>query len=108
MSGRKGKGGKSPVPHDGLFKTFLTHTDTARDFLALHLPAELLQLCDLTTLQLESGSFIEENLRTYFADVLYSLDATGGEGYIYTLIEHQSSPDRHMAFRLMRYSIAAM
>jgi hypothetical protein len=37
MSGRKGKGGKSPVPHDGLFKTFLTHTDTARDFLALHL-----------------------------------------------------------------------
>ena len=76
MSGRKGKGGKSPVPHDGLFKTFLTHTDTARDFLALHLPAELLQLCDLTTLQLESGSFIEENLRTYFADVLYSLKTT--------------------------------
>jgi hypothetical protein len=63
------KGRESPVPHDGLFKTFLTHTDTARDFLALHLPAELLQLCDLTTLQLESGSFIEENLRTYFADV---------------------------------------
>lgn len=54
MSGRNRKGGKSPVPHDGLFKTFLTHTDTARDFLALHLPAELLQLCDLTTLQLES------------------------------------------------------
>ena len=108
MSGRKGKGGRSPVPHDGLFKTFLTHTDTARDFLALHLPAELLQLCDLTTLQLESGSFIEENLRTYFADVLYSLKTTEGEGYIYTLIEHQSSPDRHMAFRLMRYSIAAM
>lgn len=42
MSGRNRKSGKSPVPHDGLFKTFLTHTDTARDFLALHLPAELL------------------------------------------------------------------
>jgi predicted transposase/invertase (TIGR01784 family) len=108
MSGRKVKHGKSPAPHDGLFKTFLAHKDTARDFLALHLPAELLQLCDLTTLQLESGSFIEKNLRTYFADVLYSLKPTEGEGYIYTLIEHQSSPDRHMAFRLMRYSIAAM
>lgn len=108
MSSRKGKGGKSPIPHDGLFKTFLTHADTARDFLTLHLPAELLHLCDLNTLQLESGSFIEENLRTYFADVLYSLKTAEGEGYIYTLIEHQSSPDRHMAFRLMRYSIAAM
>ncbi|STS00389.1 putative transposase [Klebsiella pneumoniae] len=40
--------------------------------------------------------------------MLYSLKTTEGEGYIYTLIEHQSSPDRHMAFRLMRYSIAAM
>lgn len=47
MSGRKGKVGKSPVPHDRLFKAFLTHTDTARDFLTLHLPTELLLLCDL-------------------------------------------------------------
>jgi predicted transposase/invertase (TIGR01784 family) len=105
---QKRKGREVPVPHDGLFKTFLTHTDTARDFLALHLPAELLQLCDLTTLQLESGSFIEENLRTYFADVLYSLKTASGEGYIYCLIEHQSSPDKFMTFRLTRYAVAAM
>lgn len=96
------------VPHDGLFKTFLTDPATARDFLAIHLPPALLQICDLDTLQLTSGSFIEEDLRTWFADVLYSLKTTNGEGYLYVLIEHQSSPDRHMAFRLMRYCIAAM
>lgn len=98
----------TPVPHDGLFKTFLTDPDTARDFLTFHLPAKLLKICDLSTLKLESGSFIEENLRPYFADVLYSLRTENGSGYIYTLIEHQSSPDKHMAFRLMRYAIAAM
>jgi predicted transposase/invertase (TIGR01784 family) len=27
---------------------------------------------------------------------------------VYVLIEHQSSPDKHMAFRLVRYAIAAM
>ncbi|MDX7527185.1 Rpn family recombination-promoting nuclease/putative transposase, partial [Enterobacter hormaechei] len=27
---------------------------------------------------------------------------------IYTIIEHQSSADAHMAFRLMRYAIAVM
>jgi predicted transposase/invertase (TIGR01784 family) len=27
---------------------------------------------------------------------------------VYVVIEHQSSPDNHMAFRLMRYAIAAM
>lgn len=31
-----------------------------------------------------------------------------GKGYIYALIEHQSSPDAHMAFRMMRYAIATM
>lgn len=31
-----------------------------------------------------------------------------GLGYVYVVIEHHSSPDNHMAFRLMRYAIAAM
>lgn len=74
----------------------------------LHLPAELREICDLNTLKLESGSFVEDDLRQYFSDVLYSLKTSAGDGYIHVLIEHQSTPDRHMAFRLMRYAIAAM
>ena len=96
------------TPHDLVFKTFLSRMETARDFIAIHLPPALLRLCDLQTLQLESGSFIEEDLRPYFSDMLYSLKTSCGDGYIHVLIEHQSSPDRHMAFRLMRYAIAAM
>lgn len=98
----------TPVPHDALFKTFLTHPETARDFLDIHLPPALRETCDLSTLQMESGSFIEEDLRAYFADVLYSVKTTKGDGYVYCLIEHQSSPDRHMAFRMLRYAVAAM
>lgn len=99
---------RTPTPHDLVFKTFLSTMETARDFIAIHLPSALLQLCDLQTLQLESGSFIEEDLHPYFSDMLYSLKTACGDGYIHVLIEHQSSPDRHMAFRLMRYAIAAM
>ncbi|MDL5029953.1 MULTISPECIES: Rpn family recombination-promoting nuclease/putative transposase [Vibrio] len=98
----------TPTPHDALFKQFLTHPETAKDLLDIHLPAELREICDLTTLKLESGSFIEENLRPYYSDVLYSLKTSQGEGYVYALIEHQSRPDKYMAFRLMRYAIAAM
>lgn len=94
--------------HDAVFKTFLSHPETARDFMLLHLPPALLKICDLTTLKLESGSFVEDNLRLYFSDVLYSLKTRRGDGYAYVLIEHQSSPDKQMAFRLMRYAIAAM
>ncbi|MGE0969626.1 Rpn family recombination-promoting nuclease/putative transposase [Klebsiella sp. WOUb02] len=98
----------TPVPHDAAFKAFLTNPDTARDFIALHLPAELRAVCDLSTLKLESGSFVEESLRAYYSDVLWSLKTTAGDGYIHVLIEHQSSPDKHMAFRLLRYAVAAM
>lgn len=96
------------TPHDAVFKTYLSHPDTARDFLQLYLPQALLEICDLRTLHLASGNFVEEDLRPYYSDILYSLQTTAGEGYIYALIEHQSSPDRHMAFRLMRYAVAAM
>ncbi|EMY4689134.1 Rpn family recombination-promoting nuclease/putative transposase, partial [Yersinia enterocolitica] len=98
----------TPTPHDALFKNFMTQPATACDLLEFHLPPELRQLCDLSTLRLESGSFIENNLRACYSDVLYSLKTTAGNGYVYALIEHQSSPDKHMAFRLMRYAIAAM
>ena len=94
--------------HDAVFKTFMCHTDTARDFLEFNLPVSLRQLCDLDSLKLESGSFIEENLRAYYSDVLWSLKTAEGEGFIYVVIEHQSSPDAHMAFRLMRYAMGAM
>lgn len=62
-------------------------------FLDIHLPSSLRQLCELETLRLESASFIEEDLRACYSDVLWSLKTTAGEGYIYVVIEHQSSPD---------------
>ncbi|EGR1335218.1 Rpn family recombination-promoting nuclease/putative transposase [Vibrio parahaemolyticus] len=94
--------------HDGLFKSFLTVPETAKDFLNVHLPEHIKQICNLDTLQLQSGSFLEEELVPYYSDVLYSMETDSGVGYVYALIEHQSSPDKHMGFRLMRYAIAAM
>lgn len=98
----------NPTAHDATFKSFLPHLETARDFLQLHLPPAFLQLCDMETLKLESGSFVEDDLRASYSDVLYSLQTAKGNAYVYCLIEHQSSPDKHMTFRLMRYALSAM
>ena len=98
----------STTPHDAVFKQFLMHAETARDFLEIHLPVELRELCDLNTLHLESGSFIEESLKGHSTDVLYSVQMQGNPGYLHVVIEHQSKPDKKMTFRMMRYSIAAM
>ncbi|HGJ5877698.1 MAG TPA: Rpn family recombination-promoting nuclease/putative transposase, partial [Arsenophonus nasoniae] len=47
-------------------------------------------------------------MKNYQSDILYSVSTTKGNGYIYVLIEHQSTPDKLIAWRLMRYSLAAM
>ena len=99
---------EATTPHDAIFKAFLSRPETARDFIEIHLPPSLVKLCNLDTLHLESSSFVEENLRQYYNDVLYSVETTKGCGYIYVLIEHQSSPDENMAFRMLRYAIATM
>ncbi|MDB6369412.1 Rpn family recombination-promoting nuclease/putative transposase, partial [Photorhabdus bodei] len=39
---------------------------------------------------------------------LYSVETARGQGYIYCLIEHQSTPDPLMAWRLMYYAMLAM
>ena len=96
------------TPHDAVFKRFLRHPETANDFLTLHLPEAIRQQCDFSTLRLEPASFVDEDLRAWYSDVLWSVQTPCGLGYVYVVIEHQSSPDNHMAFRLMRYAIAAM
>lgn len=96
------------TPHDAFFRSVMSQPEAARDFLTFHLPEELRAVCDLDTLQLASGSFITDDLKPFFSDILWSLQTTGGAGYVFALIEHQSKPDRHIAFRMLRYSIAVM
>ncbi|QBY47038.1 Rpn family recombination-promoting nuclease/putative transposase (plasmid) [Arsenophonus nasoniae] len=98
----------TPTPHDAVFKQFLSEKETAKDFFDIWLPDEIKALCDLDSLKVESGSFVDSEMKNYQSDILYSVSTTKGSGYIYVLIEHQSTPDKLIAWRLMRYSLAAM
>lgn len=78
--------------HDPLFKLFLREPETAKDFLAAHLPQDIRARVRLETLKLEPGSFVDQKLRELHSDVLYSVETTDGDaGYIYCLVEHQST-----------------
>ncbi|WP_205411469.1 Rpn family recombination-promoting nuclease/putative transposase [Candidatus Fukatsuia endosymbiont of Tuberolachnus salignus] len=87
----------------------MSNVNVARDFLQFHLPPEIKEQCDFSTLKIEPGSFIEPNLRQHYSDIVYSLKTKEGKRcYIHCLIEHQSTPKKLMAFRLFRYSIPIM
>lgn len=98
----------TPTPHDALFRQFLSEKETAKDFFDIWLPDEIKALCDLDSLKVESGSFVDSEMKNYQSDILYSVNTKKGNGYIYVLIEAQSTPDKLIAWRLMRYSMAAM
>lgn len=81
-------------PHDAVFKTFMFSPETARDFLEIHLPEPLRKLCNLQTLR-PNPPVLLKSLRAYYSDVLWSVETTDGEGYIYCVIEHQSTAEKH-------------
>ncbi|HGJ5883169.1 Rpn family recombination-promoting nuclease/putative transposase [Arsenophonus sp.] len=84
----------TPMPHDAVFRRFLSEKETAKDFFDIWLPHEIKSLCDFDSLKVESGSFIDSEMKNYQSDILYSVSTSKGSGYIYVLIEHQSNPDK--------------
>ena len=99
--------------HDKLFRKALENPIVAYEFIEAHLPQEILQILDTKTLKLEKESFVEPDLTASISDVLFSckMDSIDSnvedcnDGYIYLLLEHQSTPDPLMAFRLFKYMV---
>ncbi|MBL4849656.1 MAG: Rpn family recombination-promoting nuclease/putative transposase [Planctomycetes bacterium] len=69
------------------------------------LPAELAQAFEGVEITRAPGEFIEEALRDRSSDVLYRAMLGEEETLIYVLFEHQSTVDRLMAFRVLRYMV---
>ena len=66
---------KAPTstPHDAVFKTFLRHPETARDFLQIHLPAslhELMGLVEQIVSLLLTGLTNDSQIKTLFNYIL--------------------------------------
>jgi predicted transposase YdaD len=92
-------------PHDMMVRAVLSDLAEATSFLQRHLPQEVSQALSWSTLKLLEGSFVDEHLRESEADVLYEVQHVSGEAsvWVYILLEHQSTPDRWMRFRLLKY-----
>ncbi|KAJ6625043.1 Recombination-promoting nuclease pSLT051 [Pseudolycoriella hygida] len=91
--------------HDKIFRKSMENPIVAKEFLATHLPKDILALIDRTTLKLEKDSFIESDLSETISDILFSVKFNDKDGYIFLLLEHQSTVDQLMAFRLFKYMI---
>ena len=92
--------------HDELFKTFLGDVAIARDFFSVHLPENIQPYCDLSTLRIQPTEFIDKALHKHYADILYSVTIKDKPGYLYLLVEHESTPDPLTTWEMLRSWVA--
>lgn len=90
-------------PHDQFFRTAMENKQVAREFLKTWLPTELYQVTDLEHLEIQPRSQINDIRQESEIDVLFKTTINGNDAYIYLLLEHQSTPDKLMPFRLLKY-----
>jgi predicted transposase/invertase (TIGR01784 family) len=67
------------------------------------LSPDLVGRLDLGRLAPVPGSFVDEALKWRHSDVLFTAPLDGRDAFVYVLVEHQSSDDPLMAFRVLRY-----
>ena len=91
-------------PHDKFFKEVLSREEIARDFMIHYLPSDVVDLFDMTSLEIRKDSFVDNTLKEYFSDLLYCVDTKDGvSSYVYVLFEHKSYPERLISLHLLRY-----
>jgi predicted transposase YdaD len=93
-------------PHDLFVRFTFGQPEHAAAELRAVLPPQLVAQVDWDSLRREAGSVVDEELRETESDLLFSARTTGGQPVLfYVLLEHQSSVDRWMALRMLRYVV---
>jgi predicted transposase YdaD len=93
-------------PHDRFVHYTFGHPERAAAELRAALPAHVIAEVDWDSLRQEQGSVVDPELRKTESDLLFSARLrTGRPLLLYMLLEHQSSVDRWMAWRMLRYVV---
>lgn len=101
---------KTPTPHDALFKFTMSKSDNAVSLLKRLIPPALAARLDWSRMTLDDASLTDSDLSGKKTDLLYKLPllAPGRsqpDALVTFILEHQSTPDPLMAFRVLRYTV---
>lgn len=90
--------------HDKFVKERLLDKQNAVDFLKIALPAEITEWLIFDQLNPTQNSFITEDIRELFSDIVYECKLiTGYDSYCCILVEHKSYKDPLVGFQLGSY-----
>ncbi|NNH72336.1 hypothetical protein HLB23_21155 [Nocardia uniformis] len=92
-----------PNPHDALFRKILARPADAASELRAVLPEKITAHIEWDTLELQPGSYITQDLRSRYSDLVFRARIDNRTAYLTVFIEHQSSPDPLMPLRMLEY-----
>ncbi|MEW5815072.1 MAG: Rpn family recombination-promoting nuclease/putative transposase, partial [Spirochaetota bacterium] len=91
-------------PHDKFFKETFSDKANAADFIKGTCPPEVLKNLVLSTLTLEKSSYIDEELKEQFSDLVYSCQYGKKRNVsIVLLFEHKSYVPQYPHVQLLKY-----
>ena len=91
-------------PHDVTFRDIFSDTLKARELIEIALSVEITEMFNWQSLVNENESFIDEELKEFFSDILFSVNINDRHDIkIYLLFEHKSYPDPGIWKQLLSY-----
>ncbi|CCU80958.1 hypothetical protein HSACCH_02460 [Halanaerobium saccharolyticum subsp. saccharolyticum DSM 6643] len=91
------------TPHDKFFKEMFSKKEVAESFIKNYFPQDLLELFNTDDLEITKDSFVDEDLKEFFSDVVYRVKLNDHDAFIYCLFEHKSYPDKKVSLQLLKY-----
>ena len=61
-------------PHDRFTRAMMTNQKVVREFFDVHLPENIKNILDFSSIQPQKDSFIDDKLRLRIADLLYEVE----------------------------------
>ena len=92
--------------HDQFFRSAFSEPALFRHFLIWLVPL-LAELLDLDRMECEKDSFIDEQLKAHYSDVIYKipLRGTNENVVVFVLLEHKTSSEHFTMLQVLRYII---
>lgn len=96
------------MKHDRFFRAAMSREPIYRAFFEHYLPSKIKDLVDLEKVKPTQGSYVDGNLRSHLTDMVFTAPIADHDGYFYVLVEHQSTQERLMPFRIQKYVLEIM
>ncbi len=102
----------STNPHDSFVRAMMANMTVAKAFFTRYLPSQIVNVLDINSIRLEDGTYVDSRLQKSLSDLVYDcryLEPKGSVGAkIVLLVEHQSTPQKLLPFRVYHYMFSLL